>query len=713
MILAVAAQLLGAAPAGGRVEREVFRLLDLGKWIFYGLAGVCMAAFAYGVFLQFKKYMRGRAESDRLTPLIPRLMAAVSRIGSHATIRKGDAYAGAAHALIFYGFAVLFIGTTIVAIDEDGVQLIFGPEHKLLVGDFYIVFSFFMDLFGLLFIIGLAMMMFRRGMFGLSKLDYKRVDIAADKYDRSSYSRGDMMFTWLLMFIAVSGFLIEAARIASPGTPDYEKWSFVGWGIARGTGNLLAGDTSFLVIWWGHVASVFFFIAYLPFSKAMHIITNMVSLFSVDQDAAIKLPRAPEEGSAGIKVLEDFSWRQLLAYDACTKCGRCHDVCPARTTGAPLSPRDLILDLREHSSVTAGNKEMFGSSRDEAKEQPLVGGYISKETLWACTTCRACVEQCPVGIEHVVDIVQMRRTLIENGEVEESLQDALKGLDEKGNSFGESARKRSKWAKDLDFKVKDATKDPVDILWFVGDFASYNQACQESTKNFAKILNKAGVDFGILHKAEKSAGNDVRRVGEEGLFETLVNDNIEVLSGCEFKRIVTTDPHTYNTLKNEYADFGGEYEVIHHSHLLMELLNSGKLKLDSKVAGKATYHDPCYLGRYNGVYDEPREVIQKAGMQLIEMPRNRANSFCCGAGGGRVWMSDFESQTERPSENRINEAVPLGVSAFVVSCPRDMTMYADAVKTSGNEGKIEVKDIIDLVAEAAGVNNTTGEEANG
>ncbi len=693
------------------VERHVFRLLGIGVPIFYAMAGLCMAVFAYGVWRQFSKYRRGKPAS-RLTPLLPRIMAAAQRIGSHTTIKRGDAYAGIAHGLVFWGFAVLFIGTSIVAFDEDGVQLIFGHGAKILVGNVYLVFSFLMDLFGLLFIIGLGLMMVRRQFFGLSKLSYARSDIATDQYDRASYKKGDALFTWLLMSIAVSGFLIEAARLASDA-PEYERWSFVGWGIAKATGGLLASDQSFLVIWWGHVAVVFFFIAYIPFSKAMHIITNMLSLVSVDDRAGIELPKAPKEGPAGVTALEDLSWRQLLAYDACTKCGRCHDVCPARTTGAPLSPRDFILDMREYSSQQAGNTELFGTSRKGAEEEPLVGGYISADTLWACTTCRACVEQCPVGIEHVVDIVQMRRTLIDKGDMEESLQDALRGLDEKGNSFGESARKRAKWAKALDFKIKDATKDPVDLLWFVGDFASYNQACQSSTQNFARILHKAGVDFGILHKAEKSAGNDVRRVGEEGLFESLAQDNIATLEGCTFKRIVTTDPHTYNTLKNEYAKFGGEYEVVHHSEVLMELLGSGKLEITTPLSGKATYHDPCYLGRYNGIYDAPRKVIAKSGLSLLEMPRNKSNSFCCGAGGGRVWMSDYDSQTERPSENRIKEAMPLGVNTFVVACPRDMTMYADAVKTSGNEGKLEVRDIIDLVAQAAGLNNIEGEFADG
>ncbi len=688
--------LTAAAMASDPVaERDVFRGFGTLEVVaFYTLAAATVGAFCFGCWRQVQKYRRGRP-ADRLSPLVPRLVAALRTIGSHHTVKRSDPFAGLAHFLVFWGFVVLLIGTTIVAIDEDGVQLLFGSDAKLLVGGLYLVFSAAMDLAGLALIVGLVMMMVRRARGNLAKLDYARVD-GGERSD--AFKKGDMVFVWLLLGIAVTGFAIEAARIAAD-MPDFERWSIVGYSLAGLGGSLVSSDGFFLASWWIHVVAVFGFIAYLPSSKAMHMITDVVSLASIDDDAAIALPAVVDEAAPGITRMADFSWRQLLSFDACTKCGRCHEVCPARTTGAPLSPRDVILDLRERSNQDFGVREILGSSRP-ATDAPVAGGTVSADTLWSCTTCRACVEICPVGIEHVVDIVQLRRALVSEGELADSLQDALRGLDEKGNSFGESARKRAAWAKKLDFKIKDATKEPVELLWFVGDYASFNGVCQDGTRSFAKILHEAGVDFGLLHRKEKSAGNDARRVGEEGLYEALAAENIATLEGCEFKRIVTTDPHTYNTLAHEYPALGGEFEVVHYTTLLLELIESGALSLKTRAGTRATYHDPCYLGRYNGIYDEPRAVLAACGVEVVEMPRNRENSFCCGAGGGRIWIPDPESQTERPSENRIAEAVALGVEAFVIACPKDMTMYSDAVKTSGNEGRIVVRDLVHYVAEA-------------
>jgi len=691
--------LLASPALASEAQREVFRGFS-GTWIavFYSFAGLAVAIFLYGYWRTWAKYRRGRPAPGRMTPFFPRLAEVVRTVFSQRTVRRSDPYAGVAHALVFWGFMALIVATTLVFVDHDLYHPLTGG--KFLVGPFYLAFSLGADLGGLALLVGLALLIVRRATFRLPKLDYHRVDLPEGGYDRSSYVRGDMLFAWLLVFIAVTGFLIEASRIAAT-YPPYEKWSIVGWTVANLAGSGLGSMRFFDAIWWVHVASVLAFIAYLPYSKATHMILDWWSLATRDARAAIALPRVADPTAPGIRTMQDFTWRQLLAFDACTKCGRCHEACPARTTNAPLSPRDLILDLREQANRTFGLHEIFGFSRPPEGEDDVVAGlYIKAETLWSCTTCRACVEVCPVGIEHVVDIVGMRRALVVEGQMPDSLQDALRSLDEKGNSFGESARKRSAWAKPLDFKIKDATKGPVDVLWFVGDFASFNQTAQEASRQFAKVLQAAGVDFGLLHKAEKSAGNDVRRAGEEGLFEVLATENIETLSGCEFDRIVTTDPHTYNTLRNEYPALGGSWEVMHYATLLLELIRTGQLPIANKAGARATYHDPCYLGRYNRGYDDPRDVLAACGVAVVEMPRNRENSFCCGAGGGRIWMPDPEGATERPSENRIREAVALGVDTFVVACPKDLTMFTDAVKTSGNEGKIVVRDLIEFVAEA-------------
>jgi Fe-S oxidoreductase len=292
----------------------------------------------------------------------------------------------------------------------------------------------------------------------------------------------------------------------------------------------------------------------------------------------------------------------------------------------------------------------------------------------------------------------MRRHLVIEGRVDAELQDALANLGRYGNSFGKSARARARWSKKVEPKIKDARKEPVEYLWFVGDYASYNPSLTEITQMTAEVFQKAGLDFGLLYDSEQNTGNDVRRVGEEGLFEMLAEKNVAALAQCDYQAIVTTDPHSYNTLKNEYPPNGGQ-PVLHYAELLDEMLASGQLRFSKKLDGKVTYHDPCYLGRYNDVYDAPRQVIAATGCQLVEMPRHGDRALCCGAGGGRIWMEEGEVD-ERPSESRVREAAELeGVETLVVACPKDVSMFRDAVKTTGLEGRLVVKDLIELVHE--------------
>ena len=313
---------------------------------------------------------------------------------------------------------------------------------------------------------------------------------------------------------------------------------------------------------------------------------------------------------------------------------------------------------------------------------------VRAETVWSCMQCNACVEICPVGIEQAPIINQLRRRLVEEGELDGNLQSTLQVIHKSGNSFGENRRRRGRWAKELEFEVPDARKQPVDVLWFVGDYASFDPRSQQITQALARLLHTAGVDFGILYDGERNSGNDVRRVGEEGLFESLAEQNIETISGCEFNRIVTSDPHSLNTLRNEYPSLGGSWPVVHHTTLLVELIRARRLVPRRRLEYRVTYHDPCHLGRFNGEYDGPREILELLGCTLVEMGRNRDNSFCCGAGGGRIWIPDQPGQ-ERPSENRIREAVGLpDVELFVVACPKDVTMYEDAIKTSGHADQI-------------------------
>ncbi len=713
--------------------REVFEDINLfGKVVFYVLSFIATALFLWGSWQRITKYRRGRPagrirrpaaapSSNGSAPTVadtvpsngqPSKLHTVGTIAANSTVAKRDRSMGIAHFFIFWGFITLFIGTVILTIDEDIVKIAtrqFGEERSFFKGVFYAIYSLVLDTMGFAALIALVYMAARRGLFHLPQLDYRRAEEPAGGYDRRQYQLGDQLFIGLLGLVLVTGFLHEGFRIRASGFPDFEIWSPVGWLIAKGVsgaGVTLAGsDTIRTVIWWVHAVLALSFVAYIPYSKAMHMLTDAANLVTHDPTTSRRLPAPdPAAGHLGYQTVEDFTWKELLDFDACTKCGRCHVVCPAAAAGAPLSPRDLILDLRQWASTSSGNVTLLDSERRPEPTGPLVtdgtlaGDVIRADTLWSCTTCMACVAACPVGIEHVPTIVELRRSLVEAGTMEPSLQDALQNIAQKGNSFGKSARQRAKWTKGLDFTITDARKEPVRYLWFVGDFASFDDRLQSLSQTFAQILHGAGVDFGILYDGERNAGNDVRRVGEEGLFEMLVEQNMEQLTAAEFDEIVTTDPHTLNTLRNEYPGFGLDKPVKHYTEVLADLIEAGELDVGA-LGSTATYHDPCYLARYNELTEAPRRVLRAIGCDVVEMPRNRDNTFCCGAGGGRIWMDD-SGLTERPSENRIREAAELDVEMFVVACPKDFTMYTDAAKTTGHDASLRVVDVIELVAEA-------------
>lgn len=688
--------------------REVFRNFSSASVVaFYILAAVAMAVFLYGFWLRIKKYRRGRP-ANRLDQLWSRIFRAGRTIGKHTTLKKRDFLAGNAHALIFWGFIALFIGTLIIMVDHDFLRPI-SPGLQFWKGTFYLWYSVILDITGVGFLVGLGMMMLRRWRFGLPQLDYARPDRKPGEYTRTGYVRDDQIFLWILFWIGVTGFALEGLRI-SADRPLFEIWSVVGWQIANlfdvfGLAPTTASQLH-LYTWWLHGVMALGFIAYIPYSKAIHMLVDMANLLFHDETSAKRLPPVPEGApSMGYQSLADFTWKELMDLDACTKCGRCHVACPAQASGAPLSPRDLILELREHAEQVFGGRSWLHEEARRGGNGEVTGGVIRAETLWACTTCLACVEACPVGIEHVPLIVQMRRRLVEDGAMDSNLQAVLEKLSRYGNSFGQSERLRGRWTQGLPFKVKDIRKEPAEYLWFVGDYASYDPSLQELVRATARVFHKTGLDFGILYDGEKNSGNDVRRVGEEGLFETLVNKNLGVLQKCQFKEIVTTDPHSYNTLKNEYPEFmsseNGAWQVSHYTEVLTRLLKTSRLVPSRLLNYRVTYHDPCYLARYNAVTEAPRTILRALGVDFVEMPRWGENTFCCGAGGGRLWMSDTRSPgVATPSEQRIEEALALGnIDIFLVACPKDVTMYQDAVKTSGNEGRIVVKDLIELVEE--------------
>lgn len=689
-----------------RPTRQPF--LSLSHWevvLWYGVIVLSVAIFVWGAAILIRKYVRGRREN-----VLPGLWVGIRRmlvaVLTQSTLRRRDPFIGVAHGLIFYGFVTLFIGTTIVAIETDLTVPIF--NWSFWNGTFYLIFKLCMDIGGLALLIGLLMVVYQRTIRRPRRLNYRRPDREPGQYDRTAFKVGDWMFLGALIFLVLTGFMLEGVSLAYT-TPEWApQWQPVGWLIAKIY--LLAGDpgaAGFLVfhhvIWWIHALSAQIFVASIPFTKAVHMLASPATLALRDPKAGAELPAVPADAEAeevGYNDIWDLSWRHLASLDACTKCGKCTDACPAAMNGYPLSPRDLILDLRDAAEGSGGVRSTLDVEPTYDGTTSVIGDPIRTQSLWSCMQCMACVEICPVGIEHVPIINQMRRQLVERGDMENSLQQTLETIHNTGNSFGEPARKRAQWAKGLDFKVKDIRKQPADLLWYVGDYASFDPRNQQVTRSLATVLHNVDVDFGILYEAEKTAGCDVRRVGEEGLYTSLAETNVETISKCEFNRIFSSDPHGFHTLKNEYSAFGGSWTVLHHSELLLELIESGRLVPRRKLGYRVTYHDPCMLGRYNGVYEPPRKLLAAIGVELQEMPRHADNSLCCGAGGGRIWMKD-PPKTTRPSAKRVEEAVGLGdLDYFVVACPKDVTMFEDAIKTTGHQDDIQLREISELVLEA-------------
>jgi Fe-S oxidoreductase len=715
----------------------------------YLLIPVVLIALLAGVAWRARRWFLGQAEPDGRSlgqvlqaVLQWRHLVAWVRTAFFQSRLSVDGFSLVMHLAIFWGMLILAVGTALATVDQDFTNL--ALDVQILRGDFYRVFKLAMDAFGIVLIVGILLAAGRRYLVRPERL--KRTQKGVSFWD-------GFPFLATLLLIAVTGFALGGLRLAAglqidaqvaaakgaeakaqvleemkfgerlhvgqqrqqaevgrivAGHPVFPAatWQPVGNALGKLFAPLSGGSVRLAhqLVWWLHALLAFGLIVAIPFTKAFHLISSPVSM----------LVRAPgPEGrlavvaESGVRTLRDYTWRQLLQVDACTWCGKCQDACPAFNTGLPLSPRNLVqaLDgqlLRTRAKVNG----------DPVKLLPAV---VKPEEVWACYTCRACEDVCPVFVQHPRLIVDLRRALVDEGQVDEGLQDALMNFQRYGNSFGQSARKRPDWSKPLPFKFKDARKEEAEWLWFVGDYASYDQRAQEVTRTIAKVLHHAGQDLGLLFDKEQNAGNDVRRSGEEGLFSMLREKNCKELAGAKFRKLLTTDPHTYNTLKNEYQGDGpaaaGDAEtplagkpVLHYTELLDELLRRGDLNLQRTVGLKVTYHDPCYLGRFNGVYEAPRRILRAVGATLVEMPRHGRNSFCCGAGGGRVWMKDAPGSEERPAENRVREALGLpGVECLVVACPKDLVMFQDAVKTVGAEGRLRVADLGELVYEAMGL----------
>jgi len=460
----------------------------------------------------------------------------------------------------------------------------------------------------------------------------------------------------------------------------------------------------FLWNYWIHILTLMVFLNFLPLGKHFHIITGLPNVFFRKlKKGSIKPPRwdiedIEELDSIGVDKIEDFTWKHILDFYTCTECGRCADNCPANTVGRPLSPMEITLKIREqaYESVPIFNTKKGDNNKEN--NLSIIGNIISPDEIWSCTTCGACEEECPVFIEYIDKIIDLRRHMVESAMIPKDFQDALMKFEKTGNPFGKPPAKRADWVKELDdISVKIIEEgDKVDILYFVDSYASFDPQIQQIAMAIVRGLNKAGVNFGILGSRESDSAHQVKRIGEEGLFQFLMEENMEIFKSCSFNEIVTTDPHAFNALKNDYP---GHLNVKHYTEFFLPLIENGHLKASRPLDDGQkiyTYHDPCYLGRHNGIYEAPRKILASIpGINIVEMEKNRDRSFCCGGGDINLWY-DIEQEEMRMGEKRVAMAYEAGATVIVTACPFCLLNFDDAIKTSGLEGKIEVVDLMEL-----------------
>jgi Fe-S oxidoreductase len=656
-----------------QATREVFWNIRH-AWVMYGLLVPTVAVAVYGLYRRVRVWRRGQSETesrwDRPTERI--VLVLEHALLQLRTWRKF--YPGAMHAMIFWGFIVLAMATTVVMIDYDF-------RIPIMHGYFYLVFqSFLTDVFGGLVILGIGMAAVRRWIARPTTL---------------VCTREASIILCVIAAILFSGFLVEGWRIAATDDP-WGAWSPVGYVFARASGQLMSVDAmraAHVTTWWTHLLLAFGFLAWAPYTKMAHVITATLNIYTsrlAPIGANLRKVDFESEESLGIHTLAGFTWKDLLDFDACTECGRCTAVCPANHVGKQLSPRDIILDLQRlsHAENADFSKSYLGATP-----------ALSADTMWECTTCGACVDACPVSIEQMPKIVDTRRYLVmEDAEFPETMQQALTSVETRGHPFRGTAFSRLDWTQGLPISTVAEARDAEVLLW-VGCGGALVERNQQVVRALAQLLTKAGVKFAILGREEKCTGDPARRIGNEFLFQQLAQENIATLDRYQVKKIVTSCPHCFNTFRNEYPQFGGRYEVYHHSEYLAELVRAGKLSADMPTDKKVTFHDPCYLGRHNGIYDPPRELVQLSTKSApIEMTQNRGNGFCCGGGGGMSFID--EPPDKRVNQARAQQALATGADIVAVGCPFCMTMLEDGINATKGDRETKVMDVAELLWQA-------------
>ncbi len=606
-------------------------------------------------------------------------------------------FAGVLHILIFAGFLILSIRSSslvIIGIKESFVLPGFGG----IIGHVYNICK---DYAATWVLIACIIAAIRRGIF-----KPERYAVPA-KYGKEHTSEA-ILVLGLISLLMISESLFESSLAAAriqPGmnveflAPFTLVWLFKGM---LSDSSPAALQNIHLISYYIHDLTFFFFLCFLPLAKHFHVITSFFNVLLMRLDRGTIKPvrwgieddKLDELESFGVKNLEDFTWKHILDFYTCADCGRCSDQCPANAAGRPLSPRFISIKGRD---LVYKNYPLFG---DFIKSEPLIGDIYSEDEIWSCTTCGACEEECPLGIEYIDKIVDLRRGLVDEGMVPQSLQKPMQALEKRGNPWGIMERKRADWtkaeefARDCKVKVLDK-KETAETLYFVDSISSYDDRMQDIARATAKVLSAAGIDFGVLGKAERDSGNEIRRFGEEMLFQDIRDKNTDAILNSGVNNIVTADPHAFNALKNEYQDLP---PVEHISRVIVKSIKSGKIRLkdiedESKIY---TYHDPCYLGRHNGVYNDPRDAIDAIpGLKRVEMKKSRDRSFCCGGGGLMLFYEPEEEQ--RMGVLRVEMAKEAGAEVIVTACPFCLVNIEDAIKVAGMEGKMEAIDLAELI----------------
>jgi len=642
---------------------------------FYFLLGLTLFLIIFGFDRRFRLWHLGRSEG-KWSQWKERWRGLVLYVFGHRTALK-SIFPGVSHLLLFGSLFILSLTVTTILIQEYFYFPLW--KARFIGSKTYPYLRLILDLFGMVGCAGTILLIFRRYLQRPKELDNQWTDAISLAF---------------LFLIFLTGFSLTGIRNQLYQSP-WSQWapgaSTMASVFQKFVGEKSSLKMSFSILWWVHLFLSFTFLSYIPFSKLLHLFSSPLNIFFRNLEAKGALPFLDLETQEiwGVGKMEEFTWRSLLELDACTRCGRCQETCPAHLSQKHLNPKRVVQNLKQHMGALFGEKEDFR----------LIGKVITEDEIWECTTCGSCLEHCPVFIEPMIKLIEFRRNLMLNhGKIPRETHFAFRNIERKGNPWGFDPEKRMWWTKELGVREVSPGKD-VDILLWVGCYGSYDDRNIEVATSLIRILRKVGVDFGVLGNAEWCCGIDLRRMGSEYLFQVNVEKNIHLLQQMKFQKILTACPHCFNTLKNEYPQFGVQWEVIHYAAFLEGLIREGKIPLNPKdKSTEVTFHDSCYLGRYNDGYEPPRQILGRIpDLKLREMERNREKGFCCGGGGCHMWME--ERAGRRINEMRIEQALETGAEILVTVCPLCLIQLDSAIKVLNLDNRIRVMDILELVRE--------------